>query len=77
LPERLLRSASALAGGLLREVGEAALPAAVRRTRLYQTMVEAVLRFLIEQVGEVEGRVSSRRPARRGLPAAPHGGQRS
>jgi hypothetical protein len=55
LPERLLRSASALAGGLLREVGEAALPAAVRRTRLYQTMVEAVLRFLIEQVGEVEG----------------------
>lgn len=55
LPERLLRSASALAGGLLREVGEAALPAAVRRTRLYRTMVEAVLRFLIEQVGEVEG----------------------
>ena len=55
LPERLVRSASALAGGLLREAGEAALPAAVRRTRLYRTMVEAVLRFLIEQVGEVEG----------------------
>lgn len=55
LPERLVRSASALAGGLLREIGEAALPAAVRRTRLYRTMVEAVLRFLIEQVGEVEG----------------------
>lgn len=55
LPERLVRSASALAGGLLREVGEAALPAAVRKTRLYRTMVEAVLRFLVEQVGEVEG----------------------
>ncbi|MCL4796707.1 MAG: hypothetical protein KJZ84_19240 [Bryobacteraceae bacterium] len=55
LPERVVRSASALTGGLLREIGEAALPAAVRRTRLYQTMVEAVLRFLIEQVGEVEG----------------------
>lgn len=55
LPERLVRSASALTGGLLREIGEAALPAAVRRTRLYRTMVEAVLRFLIEQVGEVEG----------------------
>jgi hypothetical protein len=55
LPERTLRSASALAGGLLREVGEAALPAAVRRTRLYQSMVEATLRFLIEQVGQVEG----------------------
>lgn len=55
LPERVVRSVSALAGGLLREAGEAALPAAVRRTRLYRTMVEAVLRFLIEQVGEVEG----------------------
>lgn len=55
LPERVLRSASGLAGGLLHEVGEAALPAAVRRTRLYRSMVEATLRFLIEQVGEVEG----------------------
>lgn len=55
LPERVLRSVSALTGGLVREVGEAVLPAAVRRTRLYRTMVEAVLRFLIEQVGEVEG----------------------
>src|SRR5438067_2684376 len=55
LPERVLRSASALAAGLLREVGNVTLPAAVRRTRLYQTMVETTLRFLIEQVGEVEG----------------------
>jgi len=55
LPERILRSASALAGGLLNEIGAAALPAAVRRTRLYRSMVEAVLRFLVEQIGEVEG----------------------
>lgn len=55
LPERVLRSASALAGGLLNEIGEAALPASLRRTRLYRNMVEAVLRFLIEQVGEVDG----------------------
>jgi hypothetical protein len=55
LPERLVRSASALAGGLLNEVGEAALPASVRRTRLYRALVEAALRFLIEQVGRVEG----------------------
>jgi len=55
LPERVLRSASALAGGLLREAGEVALPAALRRTRLYRIMVEATLRFLIEQVGQVEG----------------------
>src|SRR5437879_13581108 len=55
LPERLLRSASALAAGLVREIGNIALPKRVRRTRLYQTMVETTLRFLIEQVGQVEG----------------------
>ncbi len=55
LPERVLRSTSALAGGLLNELGEAALPASIRRTRLYRSLVEAALRFLIEQVGEVEG----------------------
>ncbi|MEZ5404381.1 MAG: hypothetical protein R2729_32170 [Bryobacteraceae bacterium] len=55
LPERLVRSASGLAGGLVRELGDIALPAAVRRTRLYQNLVENTLRFLIEQVGEVRG----------------------
>jgi hypothetical protein len=55
LPERVVRSTSALAAGLVREIGNVTLPAAVRRTRLYQVMVEATLRFLIEQVGEVEG----------------------
>src|SRR5260370_10319229 len=55
LPERLLRSASALAAGLVREIGNITLPKRVRRTRLYQTMVENTLRFLIEQVGQVEG----------------------
>jgi hypothetical protein len=56
LPERALRSASALAAGLVREIGNVTLPKAVRRTRLYQTMVETTLRFLIQQVGQVEGR---------------------
>lgn len=55
LPERVLRSTSALAAGLVREIGNVTLPAAVRRTRLYQTMVDTTLRFLIEQVGQVEG----------------------
>lgn len=55
LPERVLRSASALAGGVLHEAGTAALPAAVRRTRLYGALVGTVLRFLVEKVGEVEG----------------------
>jgi hypothetical protein len=55
LPERVLRSASALAAGLVHEIGTVTMPKAVRRTRLYQIMVEATLRFLIEQVGQVEG----------------------
>src|SRR5437773_11266702 len=55
LPERVIRSLGALCGGLLRELGGVVLPAAVRRTTLYRTMVEVALRFLIEEVGEVEG----------------------
>src|SRR4029079_17361608 len=55
LPERVVRSLGALSGGLLREIGDVVLPASVRRTTLYRTMVEVALRFLIEEVGEVEG----------------------
>jgi hypothetical protein len=55
LPERVVRSLSALSGGLLREIGNVALPASIRRTTLYRTMVEVTLRFLIEEVGQVEG----------------------
>lgn len=54
LPERAVRSLCALSGGLLREIGNVALPASVRRTALYRTMVDVALRFLIEQVGQVE-----------------------
>ena len=55
LPERAIRSLGALSGGLLHELGNVALPASVRRTTLYRTMVEVALRFLIEEVGQVEG----------------------
>ena len=55
LPERVVRSLGALSGGLLREIGNVALPASVRRTALYRTMVGVALRFLIEEVGQVEG----------------------
>ena len=54
LPERVLRSATALAGGLLREIGDITIPLTLRRSQLYQNMVEATLRFLIEKVGQVE-----------------------
>jgi hypothetical protein len=55
LPERTVRSASALCAGLVREIGYVTLPPGVRRTKLYTVMVETTLRFLIEQVGQVEG----------------------
>ena len=55
LPERAIRSLAAISGGLLREIGNVALPASIRRTSLYRTMVEVALRFLIEEVGQVEG----------------------
>src|SRR4051812_19675158 len=54
LPERGLRSATALAGGLLREVGEVAIPKTIRRSQLYRNLVDATLRFLIEEVGQVK-----------------------
>src|SRR5438477_6294141 len=55
LPERVLRSTVALAGGALREVSQVALPARVRRSRLYHSLVDITLRFMIEQVGQVDG----------------------
>src|SRR3982751_5332183 len=55
LPERVVRSASALAAGLVRELSEVAIPSAIRKTYLYESLVEGTLRFLIEQVGQVEG----------------------
>ena len=55
LPERLVRSTLGLGAGVAREVGEVAIPDGVRQTRLYQSLVDTTLRFLIEQVGGVEG----------------------
>lgn len=54
-PERLVRSVLGLGAGVAREVGEVALPAGIRRSQLYQNLVEATLRYLIEKVGGVEG----------------------
>jgi hypothetical protein len=55
VPERIIRSASAIAAGLVHEIGEVALPSPLRRTRIYRTFVGATLKFLIEEVGQVEG----------------------
>jgi hypothetical protein len=55
LPERVVRSATALGAGIVREVGETTLPAGIRRTQLYRSMVDLTLRFLIEDVGQIRG----------------------
>lgn len=39
----------------MREVGEVSLPQTLRRSQLYQNLVQATLRFLIEQVADVKG----------------------
>jgi hypothetical protein len=41
--------------GLLREIGAVVLPGSVRRAALYHNMVDVTLRFLIEEVEQVEG----------------------
>lgn len=53
LPERVVRSASALAAGTAREVATVALPIGFRRGRLYRSLVDVTLQFLIEDVGGV------------------------
>lgn len=55
LPERTLRSLSALGGGLLRGVSHLALPGKVRDAALYRATAGVGLRFLIEQLGDVRG----------------------
>ena len=55
LPERVIRSALGLGAGVAREVGEVALPDAVRHSQLYRNLVDATLRFMIDQIGGVEG----------------------
>jgi hypothetical protein len=55
LPERLVRSVLGLSAGFARETGEVVLPDRIRKTQLYQTLVDTTLRILIEQVGGVEG----------------------
>jgi hypothetical protein len=55
LPERVVRSALGFSAGVLREVGEVVLPAGVRRSALYKSLVDTTLRYVIEHVGGAEG----------------------
>ena len=53
LPERLVRSVSALSAGVVREVAQVVVPIGVRRGQLYRNLVDVTLRFLVEDVGGV------------------------
>ena len=53
LPERVVRSASALTAGTVRELAIVALPVGFRRGRLYRNLVYVTLQFLVENVGGV------------------------
>jgi hypothetical protein len=55
LPERLVRSASALTAGVVHEVATVTLPVGLRRGRLYRNLVDVPLKFLITDVGQVRG----------------------
>ena len=55
LPERLVRSASALTAGVVHEVAAVALPLGLRRGKLYRNLVDVPLSFLIRDVGQVHG----------------------
>jgi hypothetical protein len=55
LPERVVRSLAAITGGVVQQIGDVTLPAALRRTKFYRSVVEVTLRFIVERVGQVQG----------------------
>lgn len=56
LPERTVRSASALAGGIVREGANWLIPSAFRNSRSYSIFVQQMLDLLTEEVGGVRRR---------------------
>jgi hypothetical protein len=59
LPERLVRTTAASAGGLIYETSEAILPPPVRHSQLYQSTIGRMLRIVVEFVGGVTGEESA------------------
>ena len=57
LPERIVRSATALTAGVVHEVAAVALPLGLRRGRLYRNLVDVPLKFLLTDVGQVRGAI--------------------
>lgn len=59
LPERTLRSASALAGGLVRESANWMLPSAFRNSKSYSIFVQQTFNFVVNEIGGVRKSASS------------------
>lgn len=57
LPERTIRSAGALAGGLMRESANWLIPSAFRNSKSYSIFVQQMLDFMVNDIGGVKKRV--------------------
>jgi hypothetical protein len=55
LPERVVRSMVAVAGGATKIISDSVLPESLRGTRTYGALIGNAQRFIIEKVAEVEG----------------------
>ncbi|MCA9193258.1 MAG: hypothetical protein KDB03_15915 [Planctomycetales bacterium] len=60
LPERTLRSAGALAGGLVRESANWLVPSAFRNSRSYSIFVQQMLDFVVNDLGGVKRALTGR-----------------
>jgi hypothetical protein len=65
LPERAVRSVTALGAGALRELCELGLPAGIRNSALYRATAGVGFRFFIQHVGLVRGIYSEEDPLSR------------
>lgn len=59
LPERTIRSAGALAGGLVRESANWLIPSAFRNSKSYSIFVQQMLDFVVSDLGGVKKRALS------------------
>ncbi len=63
LPERTIRSTSGVVGGAIRESASLLLPSTFRSSRSYQSFVEQMLDFMIDDVAGVEKESTEDDPA--------------
>jgi hypothetical protein len=62
LPERTLRSASGVVGGVLRESASLLVPQAFQNSKTYNMMVRQMLDFLAVDIGGVQGKIDPAAP---------------